>query len=309
MLFRSSKCRISAYIYRSVGNDYTTFVPYKDHIKGFIEPNVGGHYYVMSGYSDKYSKASATVRMREASCYRGDTSNRNGFIALSLVTGEENALIRDTIMGQCDMGLIYTEFNGREGWYPVSYSKNKKTGEQIQWDTEFTTGFIVGTSSKDVKAIPLNAEVRMELNVKIEKDENGVLCDYVEGNIYVNNAIEPHAKIKYKANRCDFFRLGYSRPYVRFTRFMSLVPNGNNDEDEISYDYPDNSRLHGIMRECKLNSTNWGKNLIAFAWSVQGVNIEKLSISSLAEEVVADNADECTICNQYPTHMRNVPNV
>lgn len=90
---------------------------------------------------------------------------------------------------------------------------------------------------------------------------------------------------------------------------MSLVPIGNDDKEQISYDYPDDSRLHGIMRECKLDSDPWNKDLIAFAWSVQGVNIEKLSISSLAEEIVANDADECKIYNHYPTHMKNVPNV
>lgn len=308
-----SKCRIGAYIYRSLGNDYKTFVPYgtaNGHIKGFIEPNVGGHYYVMSGYSDKYSTASATVQLTsaEVSCYRGDTSNRNGFISLSLVTGEEVAT-RHTIMAQCDMGLIYTKFNGVEAWYPVSYSRNQDTGNNIQWDTNFTTGFMVGDSTKGVKAIPTGSKVRMELKVMIKNDEQGVLCDYVEGYIYLNGSTSAFAQIRYKATRGQFFRQGYSKPYVRFTRFMSLVPIGNNDEEQISYDYPDNSRLHGIMRECKLDSTPWNKDLIAFAWSVQGVNIESLSISTLAEKVVAADADECTICNRYPTHMKNVTNV
>lgn len=81
------------------------------------------------------------------------------------------------------------------------------------------------------------------------------------------------AQVKYRAvTKGSYFVTDHDKAYIRFTRFMSLVPNNVNCTTDVDCtDYADNSSLKGIMRDCKIDGQAWDSSKIAFAWSVQKV--------------------------------------
>ena len=285
-------CCIGEYIYRSVGDDYQTKVPYSDHIKGFTELNFGAHYYVMSGYSDQHSKASARVHISELSCKIA--GNRTGYISLSIVSG-------GTVMKQCDIGLAYRNGPDGEGWYPSSWAKNWKASSGGLIPYVVPKNFYVqgydATTMLDTDDI---AEIEIEA-FRFASSE------HVIGTIYKVGADDTKtvfAQVKYRAvTKGSYFAADHDKAYIRFTRFMSLVPNNDNCTSNVECtDYADQSMLRGVMRDCKIDGQPWDSSKIAFAWSVQTANIRTLKIGQLTTPSIGSDADECYIVHDTETH-------
>lgn len=298
-LFGCRLCNIGAYLYKSVYG--STKHTYAQHIKGCIEPDAGAHYYVQSAYSTAFAKATAVVDLSKVSVTPKD---RNAFISLSLSTGNMPQ------MRQCDFGLGYyhSPDEAKEGWYPSSWSRDYlKSGPiNIVPVSDATNGVHV-SSSKGTR-IAADAKVKIELIVKKEGGQ-----DIVIGNLYnLNGDGNPFACIKYTGTYGSFFSTAYSKPLVRFVRFMSLVPKNT---ETVSVDDRDYSRLSGTMSDLTLYSsaaatagTAWNKDYIEYAWSVQGANIEKLQISDLtANDTGTKNADVCSIYHRYDLHPVDKP--
>lgn len=285
---RFKDCFIGSYIYRSYENG--KIVPYEDHIKPFTEMNSGGHYYVMSEYSDSHSIATARVNLSEVSCWRA--GNRNGFISLSIYTGQDT-------MKQCDIGIGYLDGAAGEGWYPTSWSRDWSITTDIKnIEPSSNTGFQVGTQ--------LGTKITAsEIEIEIEVKKSGGY-DWVYGRIYQitnGNRAKTLASITYSGLKGNFFPTTYTTPYVRFTRFMSLVPlNEYCERDVYCTDYADGSWLNGTMRNCKIDGKTWNKNKIAFAWSVQGVNIQTLQIGDITGTASDAGTDIIKIREDVNTH-------
>lgn len=292
-------CCVGTYIYRSVGDDYQTKIPYQNHIKGFSELNAGAHYYVMSGYSDQHSKASVRVHISELDCNLA--GNRVGYISLSIVTG-------GTIMKQCDIGLKYRATTNGYGWFPYSWARN--------WLTKGDGVYpYLGPENFDVQdqhaSTALTKGDIAEIEIEVWRARNN---DYVTGTIYkvVTNGNQEEkikfAQVKYKKREGCIFVLDHTQPYLRFTRFMSLVPINadckTEDGQDSVYctDYADGSTLKGVMRDCKIDGQPWDKSKIAFAWSMQTANIKTLKISQLTSPSAGADVDEFEVEHATQTH-------
>lgn len=286
---RFKNCVIGSYIYRSYEGG--VIVPYWKHIKPFTEMNSGGHYYVMSEYSHSHSIATARVKLSEATCLRA--GNRNGFISLSIYTGQEP-------MSQCDIGIGYLDGNQGEGWYPSSWSRDMSNKTDVVNITpDSSTGFEVGYT----KGTKITAS---EIEIEIEVKKSGGY-DWVYGRIYKvvggNRESSPFASITYRGVNGNFFPTNYTTPHVRFTRFMSLVPLDEYCERDVyCTDYADGSWLNGTMRDCKIDGKTWNKDKIAFAWSVQGANIQTLQIGDITGKATDAGIDIIKIREDVNTH-------
>ncbi|HBR31708.1 MAG TPA: hypothetical protein DD733_06455 [Clostridiales bacterium] len=82
---------------------------------------------------------------------------------------------------------------------------------------------------------------------------------------------------------------------LRFTRFMSMVPRSG----KLSDDDADETYLFGVMRDLRLDGTNWTEDRLDYAWSVQGANILDLQISGLGGNPLGDDVDYINLVHRY----------
>lgn len=283
-------CCVSSYIYRSVGNDYQTKVPYGEHIKHFIELNAGAHYYVMSAYSDQYKTASMRVKLSELLC--NPAHNRTGYVSLALIS-------TGTRMWQCDIGLAYRlDGAARQGWYASSWAKDHTGTDGIVPEGKPMNFYAKGYDATS----KLTSADTVEIVISVKR-ANGY--DYVGGTIYKVSSTGERtvfAMIQYRGLEGEFFEPNLAAPKVRFARFMSLVPNNSNCHTGECSDFADRSKLKGIIRDCKIDGQPWDKSKIAYAWSMQGANIKTLKIGQLTSESIGSDADECEILHTTETH-------
>lgn len=279
-----ANCQIGVHIYRSLNNDGEP-EPFKNHIRGFCEPNSGGHYYVKSYFQDLYTSASFSFKPSEASL--NNKGKRNAYVSL-------NIGVMGTIMGGCDIGFANVSGISSE-WYPYSWSKDNRTGGQNPMCEDRTNVYTFGTDTRYYIDPNKTSYCRIEIVTagNIEK---------VIGTFsYNSNFSSPYATITYESEaKGQFFSYHWSsqKPLVRFVRFMSLVPKNGDETDD-----KDDSFLNAYMRNLKLGSGDWGNDLtsIQFAWSVQGANINLLQISGLTS-TGPTNGDYIEIIHRYQLH-------
>lgn len=124
---------IGCYMYKSVcGSTPHTF---SDHIRGFVEPNAGAHYYVQSANSTNFSGAKLTVNLNNVTV---DTkNNRNAYIAISMIAS-------GTRLGNCDIGFC----NTGDGWYPMIWAPDQSTTPRSGIDAKEKNGVYIKLSDK-----------------------------------------------------------------------------------------------------------------------------------------------------------------
>ncbi len=101
-----------------------------------------------------------------------------------------------------------------------------------------------------------------------------------------------------------FFYYQNGEPCLRFMRFMSFVPKANTNLPED--DMRDYSSLNAAMYNLKINGAPWSGELIEYAWSVQGTNINSLELGGVTENGSNDPdkgiCDSIVINHQYDIH-------
>lgn len=274
------KGNLGGYIYKSYESITGRNAKYKDHIKSLVEANNGAHYYVQGPYTTKYSKASGTINLSNVSV---SGSRRSAYISMGIITCGTN-------FSSVDIGLINK--NGA-GWQPaiVATSDNGTAWEVDEFSPSTIKQFSDFRVSKysNVKYCTIDIEVSKSNGYDV------LVCTYT----YKNSAGTTIAtcKVTYRKKAGTLYESGYSKPAVRFTRFISLVPT---NEGGICDD-ADESYLNAGISDLKLNSSNWTASQIDYAWSVQGLNITELKISTFVSGN-ASNADSIKIKHHYQLH-------
>ena len=262
--------------YASLGGMiYKSNVTYASHIKNFVQPLHGAHYYVQSPYSNTYDKAKAFV---DLSTVQVDTKGkRNAYISLGTKT-EKTSGTGVSI----DFGLV----NEGSGWCAVSYMTS--------------TGAISPSYTENFKKIYAGAakvDFYVRLIAKASTDDIDAYFIFYDSSYNVLGT----SYILYQTAPGQLFKRVDGKPVTRFIRFMSLVPKVGPTTDD-----KDDSYLNATLSNLKLcNSSgeiNWDASNIQFAWSMQGANINSLKISTLTSSPVASNADRIEIIHRYQLH-------
>lgn len=248
-------------------------VTFAQHIKNFIEPYAGAHYYAQGFYTTSYQTASMTVNLSEVEIDR--KNNRNGYICLGFVSGGSTYQHADIGLG-CTNNKVENGVNRGE-WRAYAW------GTGIEWEWEFGENYLFHYTDT----------VRVKITITTANSKHKITCDFYAGN----------STTEVQAARCWFekpvgqiFLAQNGQPIVRFVRFMSLVPViGGTDS-------ADNSYLKGVIRNLKLNDATWDYTKIQHAWSVQDDNINDLKLSILGNTSIATNADSIHIYHDTSVH-------
>lgn len=260
------------------------------YVRGFIEPNGGGHYYARSFDTSAYQSASCTIPLAKCSI-KDPKRNRAGNISLGICT--ENS----TKYSHFDVGL--RNLRG-DGWHPMI------------WGNEFITGWNPGGPTTDkpnlihrddaqvpiyiapgdpIVTIPSNATV----TVLVETGRTSTV-DWMRATFSYNGKT---GKIAINVPRGRLFpESSEAKPTLRFNRFMSLVPASNAPKDDCK----DDSRLEGWMENLKIGSVNWTADKLQHVWDVQDENVPLVRISTLADSGGTSNQDHAIIYHTVATH-------
>jgi len=270
---------LGGHIYKSYESITGRYAAYKDHIKDYVEANVGAHYYVHGPYTTNYSSASGTVDLDEISL---NNPSRSAYISMGII-------VCGSKFSSIDIGLINKNNNG---WQPCIL-ETSDVGAKLSTPT-YSPSSINAYEKFKTSLYPSVKYCTIDISVSKSNGNDILKCTYT----YKNSNMKAIGSwtITYTQKAGELFESGYSKPAVRFTRFISLVPstgNGTNDD-------ADNSYLNAGISNLKLNSSNWTASQIDYAWSVQGANITELKISTLSGST--SNADSIKIKHQYQLH-------
>lgn len=249
-----------------------TNVTFAAHIKNFIEPCAGAHYYAQAPFCSNYQSASMTVNLSEVQVNRAN-GKRNAYICLGFVS--EGSTFR-----HADIGLQYA---GNNRWEVFAWGQNVSKTSDIPW-----------TWSKGQGLAFTNGET-VKVDIAISKSGNNHIlsCDFYVGSTLKASCTTSHAV-------GQMFDEDSGGPRVRFVRFMSLVP--NNLTNPGAYDDADGSYLNGRIRNLKLGGATWDYSKIQYAWSIQEANITDLKLSILNATSIGTDADSINILHNVQTH-------
>ena len=270
--------KVGGYIYRSRESIYGYDVPLKDHIKCMLELCAGAHYYAQSVYSDLYSESSTLIDLRELKIRRRNERNqpcRNAYLCLGYVSGGK--------YWHMDTGLA----NNSEEDYWSAFAWGSHYEQPDNYSNEDLNAF-------NTKNYPNARYFRNTFRVGGTDESDSVTCiyEFLDENKNVIAFIAP----EFKRGHGEIFTRGEnSRPMLRFTRFMSMVPRSG----KLSDDDADETYLFGVMRDLRLDGTNWTEDRLDYAWSVQGANILDLQISGLGGNPLGDDVDYINLVHRY----------
>ena len=220
-------------------------------VSAFIQPRVemfyGAHYYAHSAMSTTYPSAEITVDLTKTDFIPDSQKRRIGCISLSC-SGYNG--------GACDMGIE----NKGDGWFAHYWSYNNNAE---------------GSKSPHpgAKSVTITVETIIYSN-----DDDALEGEYVWTEEDGTKTTEHLLLIVRKGQL--FTRIN-NQPYVRWTRFMSLIHNGA--PTDPSKDPKDNSYLKGVITSPKLITAplvkvSWGRNLLDHVWGTQAKNIKTLVV-------------------------------
>ena len=180
-----------------------TDVTFAAHIKNFIEPCAGAHYYAQGFFNSNYRSASMTVNLNEVEIYRA-SNKRNGYICLGFVSN--GSLYRHSDIG---LGCTedYTVGNYKRGKWKAFVWGSSTTGGDVPW---------VWTYGQNYE-FHYTDTVRIEMVITVNGNTHRADC-----NFYANNNQVANCYINTTAGQ--MFDVDSGGPKVRFVRFMSLVP-------------------------------------------------------------------------------------
>lgn len=227
------------------------------HIAPLVEVGVGAHYYAQGRQIWDYTKAQVTVDLTKIEL---DTKGRRTACISLNVIGDK---------GGCDVGIE----NTGKGWFAHYWCKKLDEGK---------SGPVVNNAQK------------CTITIRPYRDGNK---DIVEGTFLwtLSNGDTKEEKLICTGTQDSLFLVAQNGvPSVRFTRFMSLIPN-----DGIEYspdnDYNDESYMKGgNFKDVKLFTTSggsiaWTNEYFDFIWSVQGWNITACSVGGATDSFSIDH--------------------
>ena len=235
-------------VYKQYESLFGYDVRVSDHIQYLTEMGAGAHYYAQSQQTAAFIKAQISVNLSSISVDTKGT--RAAFISMSIIGYN----------GACDMGI--KKLNG--GWYAFGYS---------HIENDYTQDW-----SNSLSPVANASSVTITITPKRENGYDKVIADYTWYNS--GGVILSTQQLQMVRNAGKLFNLYNGKPFVRFQRFMSLIP--------ASSAYPDTndgSYLSGNIITPKLYTTNtssvtWGTSYMDYIWSVQGWNISALSVGN-----------------------------
>lgn len=279
--------KMAATIFRS--QEYGVAKDYDAYIREIIEPNEGGHYYLFSDLFTNISKASFTVNLNEVTVE--PKGKRTAYISISMASDGTRA-------SQCDFGLACKE---KGKWYAASWCMDHDLSTEnnpvaLEPDAAINVVYKEGIAPKQY----LTGTETVKIEMVVEKSKvGGTVKDIIYQSMTIVGETYPFADIKYVNDEGELFKKEVPTPALRFTRFMSLVPN-----DGATADNPDQSRLNATLRNCKLNDQPWHSSSdyrIAFCWTCQNENILEIRPDTLASGGTA-NVDTIKIYENVKTH-------
>jgi len=263
---------IGVYVYKSVA-------PFENHIKSFIEPNNGAHYYAQTKYSSDYWNVIGTIDLRTLSLNLRTANDKNRVAVMSL-----NVL---TELGVVDIGIE----NEGNGWFAFFYSGHlNKSAQSPPYNQDYTK-----------KEYPTAKKVEFSIDAKIEDGQDRVIGHFRFLDRYSREL--GTELLTFYVPRGEFYRVdGYGNPKLRFTRFMSLLPHGADNtaaKDETDFSYMRKAKFTGLQLYHRTQGYQvWNMDRVDYAWSVQTANIQNLRISS----PLYGASDFCSIYHQYDYH-------
>ena len=282
-------------IYSTAGDSGNGY-PYGQHIKAFIEPNAGAHYYLESQFRSTYFNESCVVDLSKVKV--NTANNRNAYISLTM-------LASGTRIHGCDIGLGYMD-NDRH-WKAATWCPDHKRGGTVNCDIASQYGTNLVLDGKKIKMeIWCVNDPALNYDFVIGKffDVTGMSDSQID-QIGETSATENSdiARIMYRFPMGEIFTTdNYKCPVFRCKRFMSLVPKNSSG----TTDDPDGSFLEATMERLQLHELNTKKIVpwsmrhphTAYAWGVQTNNMTL----SLGQSVGGQYRDVIRIEHDTRTH-------
>lgn len=246
----------------SIGKDAL----FSEHIFGLAkeELNMGAHYYVQSPYTQEYSWATGTTDLSRVKV--DGKGRRNAFICMQA-------------LGLTSFDVCIAKTSQDDGWYAYLWSPKYKD-EYVSDD--------IKKRYNDLRY------VRIYVNAYDTSSYNTVKAVWY---FYNGGGNRIGREVKYFSKPLgSYFESAGGKPYVRFGRFMSLVPKqGYSDSADESY------LKGGNLYRLWLYKGSWANfdmSRIDYAWSVQGANILSLNISKSS----APTTDGIDLIHRYNLH-------
>ncbi len=280
------------------GYVYKNKVPFRDHIKMFLEPYAGAHYYLQSDYLTTNKRVSAKVDLNdvdESGIY--SSTGRNAYISLGLIS-------EGTRIQQCDFGLLNDGYGWTLGTYSKGYARTEKEIEQYRREIQAcqNTKFM-----KEDGIITITLEVTTSREIDAE-DEKYIIVGTISSESGKEEKFTYYSNDDVSNSSSDssgeFFYYQDGEPCLRFMRFMSLVPKADTNLPED--DDRDWSTLKATMYDFTINGEPWTEDKVDYAWSVQGANIRDLKLGGITENGSNDlnkgMCDSIEIYHRYDIH-------
>ena len=188
------------------------------------ETNVGAHYYAYSPYSAEYSKVRVLLQLPDS--INTNNGKRNAYISFGIIG----------INGGINIGLI----NAGKGWRPFHYFI--KTQEMFCYN-EYC-------SNDETEFIEIEIEVTQERKL---------LASFT----LKNSTLFPLKNLNIEIDASDILEYENDKVKVRFFRFASLVPVGEDDQNDGTF-----------VKNGKFTQLSIVKNNITESWGISGNNIE-----------------------------------
>lgn len=273
---------ISCDIFKSYNNAGTGALGFSSHIKSFVEPNAGGHYYAHSYYGSTYQSASCRIPLSQCSV-ANLAGIRRACISLSVHSF-------GPIFTHCDIGLG----NDGNGWFPICWCEGffDANGNKAAGTNFYHTGTIAvhASPSDPFTVLPGTNNV----NVQAEVGHTSTV-DYIRATFTYNGET---GTVAFDVPSGQMFQLVNNVPEATFIRFMSLIPLNQDG----THDNADGSALSAVIDTLRLGSTTWDASKVQYAWLMQKDNTPDVRISNIRSSTIGADADYVHIYHTVQTH-------
>lgn len=270
-------------VFRNRSSNGYSDITVGDHIRYYIEPNVGAHYYAHS-YTGTYKRA--TCRIPLSRCVVENLKDSNRTACVSIGMGSCGSKYK-----MCDVGLS----NQGDGWYPTCWCRGflKSSGNAAAYGNKFYRAgdidvHVMGNDPYN----KLSGNEKVTITVEVGTTRT---MDYVRAEFSYNGKT---GSVAFYVPKGQMHQLINGDPKVHFYRFMSLVPTSNDE----TKDDADNSASSTVMDHLKIDGSSWTANNIQFAWVMQPKNAPDIRISNITPKTIGSDADYANIKHTVQTH-------
>lgn len=236
------------------GYVYKSSVPYTSHIRNFVEEFAGAHYYVQAPYTTTYTSAFGWAELTNLSLNL--KPNRVAYLSFGVLSNASAV----------DFGIR----NTGAGWETYYYAHGAFT-EWKNFNENITTA----------------KRVQLNVNVVTTSTQDKVTADFVFVNSAGATITTIHREcVAPKGKLFSYASVG-AKPSVRYYRFMSLVPNGTDATNDLSY--MRNAKFSGLQLYNSTTRTyqTWdiATTRVEHAWQVQNANITDFTSAGTNEAI------------------------